>query len=321
MFVEKLLIEPARHPMRQTGVMDGFDVFGNVILCTPADTADRIHARVDADVDLDAGVAFGACRLPNDAGLIYKVLGRETAQVTGQGARVLGGGARGNHRRRDSAPFLLALHRRHGRRRRPMNKLLSAWEARCASSGVLRFVDVNLRGIGQVMFQDNPLTGALFLAAIAWGSYAAGVPQIAIARRASRSSSRRSPRNGCASTETSLRAGLYGYNGVLVGLALATFIAPGPLLWVYVVLGAAVSVVVMLGTANVVKPWGVSALTFPFVLDHLAAAARDVRFLRDSPAPRCRRRTSSRRSSRSRPRGSASAISCRACCRASRRCS
>jgi len=81
LFTEKLLIEPARNPMRQTGVMDGFDVFGNVILCTPADIADRIHARVGADVDLEHGVAFGACRLPNDAGLIYKVLGRETAQV------------------------------------------------------------------------------------------------------------------------------------------------------------------------------------------------------------------------------------------------
>ena len=34
-----------------------------------------------------------------------------------------------------------------------------------------------------------------------------------------------------------LKAGLYGYNGVLVGLALATFLAPGPALWVYVVLG------------------------------------------------------------------------------------
>jgi urea transporter len=46
---------------------------------------------------------------------------------------------------------------------------------------------------------------------------------------------------------------------------LATFLAPSPLLWVYVVLGAAISVVVMLATANVVKPWG-GALTFPFVL-------------------------------------------------------
>ena len=64
----------------------------------------------------------------------------------------------------------------------------------------------------------------------------------------------------------SLRAGLYGYNGVLVGLALGTFIAPGPLLYAYVVLGAAVSVVATLGTANAVKPFGVAALTFPFVL-------------------------------------------------------
>jgi urease accessory protein len=81
LFSEKLLIEPAKHSMRQTGVMDGFDVFGNVILCTPPDKADRIHERMDAEVDLAQGVAFGACRLPNDAGLIYKVLGRDSAQV------------------------------------------------------------------------------------------------------------------------------------------------------------------------------------------------------------------------------------------------
>jgi urease accessory protein len=81
LFIEKLLIEPQRYAMRQTGVMGSFDVFGNVILCTPKDKADRIQERVEADVDLADGVAFGACRLPNDAGLIYKVLGRETAQV------------------------------------------------------------------------------------------------------------------------------------------------------------------------------------------------------------------------------------------------
>jgi urease accessory protein len=81
LFTEKLVIEPARRAMRQTGVMDSFDVFGNVILLTPKDKADRVHARVEADVDLLGGVAFGACRLPNDAGLIFKVLGRETAQV------------------------------------------------------------------------------------------------------------------------------------------------------------------------------------------------------------------------------------------------
>ncbi len=81
LFTEKLVIEPARRPLRQTGVMDSFDVFGNVVLLTPKEAADRVHARVDADVDATSGVAFGACSLPNDAGLIFKVLGRETAQV------------------------------------------------------------------------------------------------------------------------------------------------------------------------------------------------------------------------------------------------
>ena len=81
LFAEKLLIEPERYAVRQAAVMDAFDVFGNVILCTPKDHADRVYERVQAAVDRAGGLAFGACRLPNDAGLIYKVLGRETAQV------------------------------------------------------------------------------------------------------------------------------------------------------------------------------------------------------------------------------------------------
>ncbi|MDB5543223.1 MAG: urease accessory protein UreD [Hyphomicrobiales bacterium] len=81
LFNEKLLIAPAQNPIRQTGVMDSFDVFGNVVLCTRKEAADRVFARIDADVDTQAGLAYGACRLPNEAGLIFKVLGRETAQV------------------------------------------------------------------------------------------------------------------------------------------------------------------------------------------------------------------------------------------------
>ena len=62
LFTEKLVIDPQRYPMRQTGVMDSFDVFGNVILCTPKDNADRIYARVEAEVDL--GARPGVWRLP-----------------------------------------------------------------------------------------------------------------------------------------------------------------------------------------------------------------------------------------------------------------
>ena len=146
-----------------------------------------------------------------------------------------------------------------------VRRFTDRWETLCAASPALRFVDISLRGVGQVMFQNNPLTGLLFLAAIAWGSFAAGAPEVFAA--------------GVLAVVTAtlaalwlrvdrptLNAGLYGYNGVLVGLALATFISPGPLLWVYVILGAAVSVVATLGTANALRPFGVAALTFPFVI-------------------------------------------------------
>ena len=51
-----------------------------------------------------------------------------------------------------------------------MNALLASWQRLCEASAVLRFADINLRGIGQVLFQNHPLTGALFLAAVACGS-------------------------------------------------------------------------------------------------------------------------------------------------------
>jgi len=146
-----------------------------------------------------------------------------------------------------------------------MQGLLTWWERCCASSKVLRFVDLNLRGIGQVMFMDNPLSGLLFFVAIGWGSYAAGMPQVAIGGLVA----------VVAATLTAqwlrvdpadLGAGLYGYNAYLVGLSFGTFLAVSPLWWVYVALGGAVSVPVTLGTANVFKTWGVAALTAPFVL-------------------------------------------------------
>lgn len=81
LFKEKLVIEPSRRPMRRAGVMGPFDVFGNVVVCAPPEKAQRIYERMDNGVDLAGGVAFGVSRLPNEAGLILKVLGRETETV------------------------------------------------------------------------------------------------------------------------------------------------------------------------------------------------------------------------------------------------
>ena len=153
----------------------------------------------------------------------------------------------------------------HILRRRQIKALLAWWERLCTSSKILRFVDINLRGIGQVMFQDNPLTGLLFLAAVAWGSYVSGVPQVFIGGLVAVVTATLTAQ-WLHVDEADLNSGLYGFNAYLTGLALPTFLAPSPLLWAFVVLGGAVSVIAMLATVNVVKSWGIAALTAPFVL-------------------------------------------------------
>ena len=132
-------------------------------------------------------------------------------------------------------------------------------------SKILRFIDINLRGAGQVMFQNNPWSGALFLAALGWGSFAAGVPHVAIGGLSALVAATLT-RSCLRADETSLRSGLHCYNAILTGLALTYFLGPGILVWAYAVLGGVVSAIAMLGPVNAVKPWSVPAHTYPFVL-------------------------------------------------------
>jgi urea transporter len=145
-----------------------------------------------------------------------------------------------------------------------MEKILG-WEKRRRSAGPVRFIDIVLRGIGQVMFQDNPVSGLLFFIAVAWGSYSAGVPQVAIGGLLGVLVATLTAQ-ALRVDDAGLAAGLYGYNAFLVGIALPTFLATSPLLWTYLVLGAMLSVVATLAVANLMKTWGVAALTGPFVL-------------------------------------------------------
>jgi urea transporter len=146
-----------------------------------------------------------------------------------------------------------------------MKELLMRWESLCSASAILRFVDINLRGAGQVMFQDNPLSGLLFLVAVGWGSYAGGAPAVATGGLLALVTATLAA-YWLRVDRVALHAGLFGFNAYLVGLALPTFLTPSPLLWAYVALGGAVSVVVMLAFVNAVKSWEVPALTAPFVL-------------------------------------------------------
>ena len=81
LFREKFIIRPEMHPPSTLGAMNGYDVFANVIVLTPPEHADGIYERTEAFIDRGRRLAAGITRLPNEAGLLYKVLGEETAPV------------------------------------------------------------------------------------------------------------------------------------------------------------------------------------------------------------------------------------------------
>ncbi|WP_029076747.1 urea transporter [Kaistia adipata] len=146
-----------------------------------------------------------------------------------------------------------------------MSDALSKWTNTASKNPVLHFLDINLRGAGQVIFQNNPLTGLFFIAAITWGAIVGGQIDIAIGAVVALVIATATAML-LDVDEPSLNQGLFGFNGVLVGAAVPTFLVDGPGMWFILVVGAAVSTVAMLAIAKVMKTWEVPALTFPFVL-------------------------------------------------------
>ena len=79
LFREKFVIDPKEENPRNLGVMSNFDVFANVIVMTPEENAGKIYEATE--VFLNKKLAAGITRLPNNAGLLYKVLGMEPGPV------------------------------------------------------------------------------------------------------------------------------------------------------------------------------------------------------------------------------------------------
>ena len=81
LFREKYIISPDRTNLRDTGVMNGYDVFANVIVMTPPDKAKEIYDATPVFIDREKRLAAGVTHLPNGAGLLFKVLGMEPGPV------------------------------------------------------------------------------------------------------------------------------------------------------------------------------------------------------------------------------------------------
>jgi urea transporter len=140
--------------------------------------------------------------------------------------------------------------------------ILAPWNHLSQENVVVGFVDTLLRGSGQVMFQNNPITGLFFLAGIFYNSYQFGIAAL-IGLLASTIAAML-----LGADRNLIRAGLFGYNGILTGIGLAFFLQLNwsAALIVYIILGGVVSTIVFIALANVFSTWDKPALTAPFVL-------------------------------------------------------
>lgn len=81
LFREKFIVRPGQWSPSSLGAMNGYDVFANVLVLTPPEAADRIYDCTAAFIDPQQHLAAGITRLPNNCGLLYKVLGDESGPV------------------------------------------------------------------------------------------------------------------------------------------------------------------------------------------------------------------------------------------------
>ena len=131
---------------------------------------------------------------------------------------------------------------------------------------LVALIDSALRGVGQVMFQDNTYTGLLFLAGL-------GVNAPFMALYAFAGALISSAVASLAGAETQpVRQGLFGFNGALVGIALPMFLPmTSPAIWLWLAGGAAASTFVLAFLMRLLAPWNAPALTAPFVFVTWAA--------------------------------------------------
>lgn len=133
---------------------------------------------------------------------------------------------------------------------------------------IVEFIDWVLRGIGQVVFQNNPISGAVILAGIFYNSWIYGTVCLlgtiistitALLLKADRSM---------------VKDGLFGFNGALIAVAMVAYTSenfttgnmPNMYLWLYIVICAAFTTVLLPAFGALLGPHKVPGLTMPFVL-------------------------------------------------------
>lgn len=118
------------------------------------------------------------------------------------------------------------------------------------------FWDPYLKGIGQIMLQNNALTGLLFLIGILINSplmAVAAVVGVLVGTLTAKV---------LKFNEDNINSGLYGFNATLVGVALIAFFEPTITIWISIIVLSAVSTLIM----NFCLEKKIPVFTFPFII-------------------------------------------------------
>lgn len=131
----------------------------------------------------------------------------------------------------------------------------------------MTYIAGTLKGAGQVMFQGSAWTGLLIMIGIFWGSYGPDGENMPLVAWGALTGLVVSTLAGYLfESKTDGDQGLWGFNGILVGCAVFTFLGNTVWAWVALVLGAALTVVARRGLNNVFAPFNTTSYTFPFIV-------------------------------------------------------
>ena len=144
----------------------------------------------------------------------------------------------------------------------------AVWQDQFRDHPTLGFIDWVLRGIGQVVFQNNPVSGAVILAGIFYNSWIYATVCVLGAMISTATALLFKADRGM------IKDGLFGFNGALIAIALVAYTSPNfttgsvpnLYLWVYIVLSAAFTAVTVPAFGALLGPHKVPGLTMPFVL-------------------------------------------------------
>ena len=118
------------------------------------------------------------------------------------------------------------------------------------------FIDNVLKGIGQIMLQENRWTGLLFLIGIFMGSWQCGVAVLLSTAAGTFTAMK------LKYAHSEINAGLYGFSAALVGVALSFLFQTTLLIWVLIVLGGALAAIVQ----HFFIQKKIPVFTFPFII-------------------------------------------------------